>query len=131
MDMLNKISDMMIEAEQDGWEPKRILLGLYAYTLLLAEMNQDNVSLLYDLPFELSHNIGTSEIALSCCESDEVNPLYTPCPSCGYLSYSNEYCGYCGIFREYDADNEQRDLVDLISCQGEAIGYGFSLVEDS
>jgi len=129
MRISEKINSLVAQAQSDGREPKRVLVGLHVYAMLTLEYDEDEITSLGELPIELSYKLAANEVSISCMSSDEYDNLQTPCPECGFMCYSNEYCGNCGIFREFDMADEARDLVDLISYQGEALGYGFSLIE--
>lgn len=126
MSTIERIYEKFKQFRDSGQVPRRITVGSKVYKELQEVLNLDNIYVMFDTRVEIGkdeHGISISDDG--CMENES---LKTKCETCGMQSYKNGYCPNCDIYRGEEGNRE--DLCSLISDQGEALIYGFSLLED-
>jgi len=129
MNIIDGIYNTITKYRDSGESPRRIMIGEYAAALIEIELGEP-VHCLHGLPVEVREEMSPGEVAICSEGCSDLESLRSECPHCQSLSYENGFCHGCGIYRGDEEDAEEDDLIDLISDQGEALEYGFSLMEE-
>jgi ribosomal protein L32 len=129
MNIIDDIYRAISRYREEGGTPRKVIINQKKYDILLLELDNDCINEILDVIVTVDDKVSGIIVTDDACTSSE--SLRTRCPECYTLSYENGYCPECGLYRGREEEvSTEEDLCDLISNQGEALNFGFGLLND-